>query len=754
MPRALLALFACCLPLLGAGGQVAVSGAVREPGAYALGQAPTISQLLHAAGGLTHTAGSVAVLRLADSPTVAVTVRLANAGAEPDLPLNAGDRLIVPEAGAEAAVIGVQVNGFVRRPGAYPLPLGARLGDLLQAAGGLLPLASPNARLRRGAEELAVDAAAAARAELARDPVLADGDVLEVASSAALLAPEEARVTISGEVPRPGLYPRYLGMRLSDLLRAAGGLGLGADRERIWLARQTAEGRVRRVPVAPLEALTGGDADLALENGDVVQVPGLAALRPGAAPVTVAGEVYYPGAFDLTVGLTAGDLLRLAGGTTPEAWRTRALLTRGGTGGRARQIPLDLTREPLNLPLEAGDLLEVLPIEEAVYREPTVSILGVVRYAGEYERTLGMRLSDLVWVAGGVTRNPAFIACEVARTRGTRVVVMQPDLEQALAHDPQHDVALQDGDRVYVHTVGEYRRRVAEVTIEGAVALPGTYPMRADTDDLREVLERAGGLTPEAEPGGAMVLRRVNELVHPNVERYVTELYSSLIQHRLRALYGQAIQHSQVRDLQVYEDATLPALPAVSAELAVALAGSTRRLELPRDAALLADLDRRHSVLLDADGRPYPPAAAPLASEPGYVRVAIDLPAVLAGEQEFLLRPHDLVIVTRRAVTVLLMGEVISQQPLLHMPGASLADYLKLCGGLSRNGHVAHLLRVRPNGVTERAALDTVLSAGDIVLALPVPYDATRQRATLRDLASGLARLLAGFAAYALTVAR
>ncbi len=757
MPRAVLLLLACCLPALAPVGSRR-ERRVRVPGSYAVTDAPSISQLLRAAGGLSVQAGAAAVLRLADSPTIVITSRLQTTAAglrvEPDTALTSGDRLFVPAAGAEAEVIGVQVEGFVRRPGAYPLPLGSRLGDLLQAAGGLLPLANPQARLRRQGGEVPVDLRAAAQAQPTQDPMLSDGDVLEVGSNAALLAAAEARVTVSGEVARPGIYPRYQGMRLSDLLRTAGGLSLGADRDRIWLERLTNEGRVRRIPIAPLSALAGRTADdLVLADGDGVRVPGLPTIRPGAEPVTVAGEVHYPGSFDLSEGLTAGDLLRLAGGPTPEAWLTRALLTRRGTDGRARQVAIDLTRQPLTLPLAAGDMLEVLPLEQAIYREPTVVIRGDVRYGGSYERTLGMRLSDLIWIAGGLTRNIAFGSCEISRARERSVTILQPDLEQVMAQVVGHDVELVDGDVVFIRTLGELRGRVPEVHLHGAVRRPGSYPMQAEQIDLREALERAGGLAPDADPRGAMLLRRVDQLVHPDVARYVVELYTSFIRRRMVALYGQAASRMLLPEFGSIEDGLTRPLQPIDPDLAVALAGSSERLLLPRDAELIADRDRLAAVMLDDQGRPYPPAK-PRATSGGYFRIAIDLPAVLAGEQEALLLPDDLLIIPRPTQTVLVMGEVASQQPLLHMAGASVAEYLQLCGGVTRDGDRNDLLRIMPSGAVERATPRTVPERGDVLVVMPVRYDSVPDSTRLIDIAKGLARHLRGLATYLLTLSK
>ena len=753
MKPARLFLLACCLLPLTAGGQVVVSGAVNRPGAYDLQTAPSVSRLLEAAGGPSQQAGELATLRLADSPAVALAINLRGVRAEPDTALTDGDRLLVSISGAETSVIGVQVDGFVQRPGAYPLPLGARLGDLVQATGGLLPLANPRAHLIRAGRTSRVDLAAASRGEAPADQPLQDGDRLEVTSNAAILASQEARITISGEVRRPGIYPRHQEMRVSDLLRAAGGLNLGADRDRIWLERLTGEGRVRRIPLAPLQAFAGDETqDLGLENRDVVRVPGLEALRPGAEPVTISGEVYYPGSYQLEERQTVGDLLRLASGCTPGAWQTRALLTRRASQGRTRQVAIDLTREPLALPLEPGDLLEVLSIRQAVYAEPTVTIRGDVRYAGRYERTLGMRLSDLVWIAGGVTRNIAFVSCEVARPRDTEAAILRPDLELALAQDPRHDVELRDGDTVYVTTVGEYRHGVREVQILGRVKVPGTYALRGEQESLHELLvERVGGLLDHPDVRGAMLFRRVDEMVHPNVVRYVREIYTGLIEQRVREIYLRGSTGAFAANPAALNESVNRWLDALTGDLAVALPGSTQKLILPRDAELLADRERLAGVFASEVTTPVT-ESPDQESSATYLRVPIDLAAILAGEQDLAMRPDDVMIVGRQPRTVMIMGEVLDQQALLHMPGAALGEYLKLCGGPTRDGDLQSLLRLDSFGLAEPVSLNTTLNAGDVVLVLPERYFDLIQPEPDLDTVRRFGRLFFGLTTYVLSI--
>ena len=49
------------------------------------------------------------------------------------------------------------------------------------------------------------------------------------------------------------------------------------------------------------------------------------------------------------------------------------------------------------------------------------------RQIARYERSEDMTVRDLILMAGGTTRNPDFMVCEVSRGRGTTSVVLRPD---------------------------------------------------------------------------------------------------------------------------------------------------------------------------------------------------------------------------------------------------------------------------------------------------------------------------------------
>jgi polysaccharide export outer membrane protein len=133
--------------------RVFVIGEVKNAGTYALAGGMTLIEALAKAGSTTPAAGEqVIVVRgrgpeaaeaaIAEASSDVVRVDLkklqSGAGAGLNVVLNDGDTIYVPRAEL------IYVLGQVRNPGAYPLPAGATVLQVLALAGGVTPLGAQN----------------------------------------------------------------------------------------------------------------------------------------------------------------------------------------------------------------------------------------------------------------------------------------------------------------------------------------------------------------------------------------------------------------------------------------------------------------------------------------------------------------------------------------------------------------------------------------------------------------------------------
>jgi polysaccharide export outer membrane protein len=112
-----------------------ISGLVGRPGRYTLDrQSSTLSELIAEAGGITPQGGSrLTIVRNTPDGPLRLNADLDRVllGLEPDLVLQPGDRILVPQAQV------FYIRGAVQRAGQYPVEAGMTVGQALALGGGL-----------------------------------------------------------------------------------------------------------------------------------------------------------------------------------------------------------------------------------------------------------------------------------------------------------------------------------------------------------------------------------------------------------------------------------------------------------------------------------------------------------------------------------------------------------------------------------------------------------------------------------------
>ena len=142
-------------------------------------------------------------------------------------------------------------------------------------------------------------------------------------------------VYVRGEVGRPGRYPLASDMRVSDLVRSAGGFLRSANPESADLvhyavlegAASTPVGRANREFDERAESAKRA-ANVLLNDGDVLTVPQQTRWKDMGATVTLHGEVLKPGVYGIEPGERLSSLLRRAGGLLPSAYPQAAVFER------------------------------------------------------------------------------------------------------------------------------------------------------------------------------------------------------------------------------------------------------------------------------------------------------------------------------------------------------------------------------------------------------------------------------------------
>lgn len=395
--------------------RVYVAGDVQRPGGYDISALATPLSSLYAAGGPT-AVGSLRTLLHYRGKQLVETVDLygflLHGVRNGSTPFESGDTLLVPPAGPQVAVFGA-----VKRPAIYELKEGeTTLAVAIDDAGGFTAAASLShvsiERIDATRQRVTVtlpDAGGqnpeADRAAIAAFKVR-DGDRICIEP---ILPYSQHAIYLAGHVVRPGRRPYSDGMRLSDVLRSYQDM----------LPEPAAHGEIVRLVPPDLHAETIdfdvpdvliGNANVDLRPFDTIRIFGR--YQVDAPRVTIRGEVLRPGEYPMSKGMTAAQLVRMAGGFKRDALLESADLSSYDIkdGNRVIENPVTVqigaavtAADPhADIPLKPGDVLSIHQITNWSDIGESVTIDGQVRYPGSYGYQDGERLSSVLRRAGGL----------------------------------------------------------------------------------------------------------------------------------------------------------------------------------------------------------------------------------------------------------------------------------------------------------------------------------------------------------------
>jgi protein involved in polysaccharide export with SLBB domain len=395
--------------------RVYVVGDVQRPGAYDVSSLATPLSALYSAGGPTavgslrtarHYRGKQLVEEFDLYDFLLHGVRNGSARFE------SGDTLLVPPAGPQVAI-----SGAIKRPAIYELKPGeTMLSAVVDDAGGFTAAASLShiriERIDANQQRVTVTLPDGGAPDPPGDPspvstfAIKDGDRIRVEP---ILSYSQRAIYLAGHVVRPGRVAYTDGMRLSDVLQSYQDL----------LPEPAARGEIVRL-IAPdfhAEAIDFnvpdvliGNANVNLQPFDTIRVFGR--YQVDAPTVAIRGEVMRPGTYPMSKGMSAAQLVRMAGGFKRDAMVDSADLTSYEMKD-GNQIVEHLATVPIgvavagsdpnaDIPLKPGDILAIHQITNWADIGQSVTIEGQVRYPGSYGFHDGERLSSVLRRAGGL----------------------------------------------------------------------------------------------------------------------------------------------------------------------------------------------------------------------------------------------------------------------------------------------------------------------------------------------------------------
>jgi protein involved in polysaccharide export with SLBB domain len=261
----------------------------------------------------------------------------------------------------------VTISGAVYRPGDYEWHEGLTLNELIMKADSILP----DAFLNRGIITRYNPDLTTTTISFNLGDVVNGKSVIELYPEDMVLIKshfdlkEQPFITVNGEVLKSGNLIWSDNLTLGDAIFLAGGFTEGADSTYIEVARRLSYeeaahlsdtlGEIIIVNLSRDLSIGENDADFMLQPYDQVSVRQAPNFRKGKTAF-ISGEVVYAGAYAINnKRWRISDLLKLAGGVTPQAFINGATLQRFTDELGSEQVAIDLN-QIINSPGSEADL--------------------------------------------------------------------------------------------------------------------------------------------------------------------------------------------------------------------------------------------------------------------------------------------------------------------------------------------------------------------------------------------------------------
>lgn len=511
---------------------VIVEGAVRRPGTFTRAEGMNVLDVILQAGGLLPEAALESAFIQRENPDgtpgplVRVDIRQALAGNPIHNVLLENRDVLRVFTVREATFVpseSVEVVGAVQRPGTFRRGEGMTVKDLLDQAGGPLPSAFME---RAFLQRKNLDGTVGPLLTLDLNRVMTEDpehnvpvnplDTLNVYTKEQAEFRPAQTVRVEGGVQRPGTYPAAEGMTLEDVIALAGGLRPDAA----GYAEVSAAYQLAGTPPTRVD-FTGDVGSWALPSvglnaGDFVSIPRRSDIITAPQLVTILGAVTNPGTYAISKrGERFSDLIDRVGGLDANAFPEGA----------------EFIRDPQFLTSDAQERLQ----------PRIVQVLSAVA-SDQYKRAQALLDMDRLRIisSGGKSIGANSGLAGAAQPAGQPIEV-GPSLDQALAKalssegvtaarlltekellpagtlnvslesalrrpGGREDIELMDGDVIFIP------ERPTTVAVTGAVVVPSSVLFEGGKP-IEYYLQRAGGLTFDADRENVLIIRATGELL-------------------------------------------------------------------------------------------------------------------------------------------------------------------------------------------------------------------------------------------------
>jgi len=333
---------------------------------------------------------------------------------------------------------------------------------------------------------------------------LKDNDVIRIPAYS-------QRVTLEGQVKRPGIFEMKPGETFKDLLSFASGFNEFAYTASVNVLQKTSkEFKVKDIKSSEFASYNP-------LSGDVFQVSKI--LNRFQNRIRIEGAVFRPNIYSFYEGMRVSNLVAQADGLKEDAYLKRATIVRTKSDLTTEVTHVNLAKAmagdaEADLPLRKEDIVTVYSILD-FQDDYKLTIDGEIKKPGVYDYHENITLRDLVLQAGGLTGSASkrveiarMIKSESVNESNTKKVELF-NLELTGDNDEQvKNFELEPFDVINVRRMAVYNKPEM-ITITGAVNYTGKYVLANKKEKIYDLIQRAGGLSAVANLDGVKIKRPI-----------------------------------------------------------------------------------------------------------------------------------------------------------------------------------------------------------------------------------------------------
>ena len=353
------------------------------------------------------------------------------------------------------------------------------------------------------------------------------------------MLPYLSRVAVKGNTKREGLFELLEDEKINKVIEFAGGFNAYAYRHRLKVYRNTA--RERKI----MDVMESEFNTFKMQSGDSVVIERV--LERYENMVSVGGAVFRAGEYSLESNPTLTQLVKSAEGLKGEALIGRISIMR--------------TREDMiieNISVNYEEIINGKSADVALKREDIVTIPSIfdltepayVRIQGavnnpegedgiEFPFLRNMTIEDILVKVGGLSESASLARVEVVRRkRNVDPTKTNAQISDIYTFDITSDLKVEKTgtkfilypfDEIFIRKSPNYVKQTF-VEIQGEVIFPSIYGIKSKTEKISELIERSGGLSPQAYLEGATLVRQIqlSEIELAQRQRAITEITSNV----------------------------------------------------------------------------------------------------------------------------------------------------------------------------------------------------------------------------------